>query len=168
MSYLCSGDQLPTVKEVVAPLAINPNPVVGPALAASGLAVQSGRSGGTHPRLPRTTGGARSMIWLTWRQHRVQALGCQSAMYAFMRQVNGIANHPLTWFTPIPGLIGAGVLGREYEHGTWRLTWTQAVPRTRWLTSKILLIAFGIAVIAANLSAIFSWFRGPIDNVSGR
>src|SRR3954468_13658897 len=84
MSYLCSGDQLPTVKEVVAPLAINPNPVVGPALAASGLAVQAGRSGGTHPRVPRTTGGARSMIWLTWRQHRVQALGCQSATYAFM------------------------------------------------------------------------------------
>jgi hypothetical protein len=42
-------------------------------------------------------------------------------------------SHPvLTWFSPLPGLIGAivgaSLLGREYEHGTWRLAWTQAVP----------------------------------------
>jgi hypothetical protein len=152
------------------------------------------------------------MIWLTWRQHRVQAFAglalvsltalvflpyghairgaydqhgvgpclvhgtggesCQSAMSAFTSQFNGIANHLLTWFTPVPGLIGAivgaGLLGREYEHGTWRLAWTQAVPRTRWLTVKILLVGFGIVVVTASLSAVFGWFRSPIDNVSGR
>ncbi|MGI5232417.1 ABC transporter permease subunit [Actinoallomurus sp. CA-142502] len=152
------------------------------------------------------------MIWLTWRQHRVQAFAgltliglaalvflpyghairgaydqhgvgpclvhgtggddCQSAMSAFMSQFNGIANHLLTWFTPIPGLIGAVVggslLGREYEHGTWRLAWTQAVPRTRWLTAKVLLVGLGIVTITASLSAVFGWFRAPIDNVSSR
>ncbi|GAA4621360.1 ABC transporter permease [Actinoallomurus vinaceus] len=152
------------------------------------------------------------MIWLTWRQHRAQALaglaligltalvflpyghairdayaqhgvgpclvrgtggdGCQSAMSTFMSQFNGIANHLLTWFTPVPGLIGAivgaSLLGREYEHGTWRLAWTQAVPRTRWLTDKILLVGLGIVVITASLSAVFGWFRSPIDDVSGR
>jgi hypothetical protein len=93
-------------------------------------------------------------------------------MYAFMKQFNGVANHLLTWFTPIPGLIGAivgaSLLGREYEHGTWRLAWTQAVPRTRWLTAKILLIGLGIVMTTASLSAVFAWFRGPIDDVSGR
>ncbi|WP_433176376.1 ABC transporter permease subunit [Actinoallomurus sp. CA-150999] len=152
------------------------------------------------------------MIWLTWRQHRAQALAglaliglaalvflpyghairssytehgigpclaqgtdgeaCQSAMSTFMDQFNGVANHLLTWFTPIPGLIGAivgaGLLGREYEHGTWRLAWTQAVPRTRWLTMKILLVGLGIVVISASLSAVFAWFRSPIDDVSSR
>lgn len=98
--------------------------------------------------------------------------GCQSAMSTFMSQFNGIANHLLTWFTPVPGLIGAivgaGLLGREYEHGTWRLAWTQAVPRIRWLTVKILLVGCGIVVITAILSAVFGWFRSPIDNVSSR
>jgi ABC-2 family transporter protein len=98
--------------------------------------------------------------------------GCQSAMSAFMSRFNGIANHLLTWFTPVPGLIGAvvgaGLLGREYQHGTWRLAWTQSVPRTRWLTAKILLVGFGITVTTVALSGIFGWFRGPIDDVSGR
>ncbi|MGH3374532.1 MAG: hypothetical protein ACRDP6_07325 [Actinoallomurus sp.] len=152
------------------------------------------------------------MIWLTWRQHRMQALAgvvlvgltavvflpygrsmrgaythdgigacmahgtggdhCQSALTAFMDQFNGIANHLVTWFTLVPGLIGAivgvSLLGREYEHGTWRLAWTQAVPRTRWLAVKILLIGFGIVVVTASLSAVFGWFRNPMDQVSGR
>ncbi|GLY89464.1 ABC transporter permease subunit [Actinoallomurus iriomotensis] len=98
--------------------------------------------------------------------------GCQSAMTTFMEQFNGVANHLLTWFTPIPGLIGAivgaSLLGREYEHGTWRLAWTQAVPRTRWLTAKLLLVGLGLAVITASLSGVFGWFRGPVDSVSGR
>jgi hypothetical protein len=152
------------------------------------------------------------MIWLTWRQHRAQALaglallvlaavvflpyghvirgayvqhgvgpclvqgtggdGCQSGMRAFMDQFNGVANHLLTWFIPVPGLlggiVGASLLGREYEQGTWRLAWTQAVPRVRWLTVRILLVGLGIVAITASLSAVFAWFRGPVDEVSGR
>lgn len=152
------------------------------------------------------------MMWLTWRQHRTQALAgvvllalttvvfvlsglsmrgaytqdgiggclahdtdsshCRSVLSAFMGQFNGLANHLLTWFSPVPGLIGAivgaSVLGREYEHGTWRLAWTQAVPRARWLTVKILLISCGIVAVTATLSAVFAWFRSPMDQVSGR
>jgi len=97
---------------------------------------------------------------------------CQSIMSTFVNQFNGSANHLLTWFTPVPGLIGAivgaSMLGREYEQGTWRLAWTQAVPRTRWLTAKVFLVGAGIVVISISLSAIFGWFRSPIDNVSGR
>jgi hypothetical protein len=97
---------------------------------------------------------------------------CRSAMQAFMDQFNTVANHLLTWLSPLPGLIGgivgASVLGREYEHGTWRLAWTQAVPRTRWLIIKILLVGAGIVAATMALSAVFGWFRGPIDQVSGR
>ncbi len=97
---------------------------------------------------------------------------CQSMLSAFMSQFNGVANHLLSWFSPVPGLIGAivgaTVLGREYEHGTWRFVWTQAVPRTRWLTAKILMIGAGVVAVMATLSAVFAWFRGPMDQVSGR
>lgn len=152
------------------------------------------------------------MLWLTWRQHRAQAITalllvaltalvflpyglairgsysddgigpclvhgtggdqCQSVLNAFMQRFNGISNHLLTWFSPLPGLfgaiIGAGLLGREYEHGTWRLAWTQAVPRTRWLLTKIGLVGSGIVVVTLALSAVFAWFRSPVDQVSGR
>lgn len=111
---------------------------------------------GVGPCLLQNTGGDR----------------CQSAMQVFMDQFNAVANHLLTWFSPLPGLIGAivgaSLLGREYEQGTWRLAWTQAVPRVRWLTVKILLVGAGIVTVTASLSAVFGWFRGPIDQVSGR
>ncbi|MEV5572920.1 ABC transporter permease subunit [Spirillospora sp. NPDC052269] len=97
---------------------------------------------------------------------------CQTAMIAFVQQYNGIANHLSTWFSPLPGLIGAivgaGVLGREYEQGTWRLAWTQSVPRGRWLTQRILLVSAGIAAICLTLSLVFTWFRSPMDDVTGR
>lgn len=97
---------------------------------------------------------------------------CQNVMSTFMQQFNGVANHLLTWFTPIPGLIGgivgASVFGREYEHGTWRLAWTQAVPRTRWLTTRTLLLTAGLTTVTLTLSGLFRWFRSPVDQVSGR
>jgi hypothetical protein len=93
-------------------------------------------------------------------------------MHAFLQEFNQIANHLATWFSPIPGLIGAivgaGVLGREYEQGTWRLAWTQSVPRGRWLTQRVLLVGAGITAVCLALSQIFTWFRAPVDEVSGR
>jgi len=36
--------------------------------------------------------------------------------------------------------IGAPLLAREFEHGTFRLAWTQGISRRRWLLSKTLLL----------------------------
>lgn len=33
-------------------------------------------------------------------------------------------------------VIGAPLLGLELERGTWRLAWSQTVPRTRWLAAN--------------------------------
>ncbi|MFC5181652.1 ABC transporter permease subunit [Actinomadura harenae] len=104
--------------------------------------------------------------------HDTGGESCQTAMIAFVQQFNAIANHLSTWFSPIPGLIGAvigaGVLGREYEQGTWRLAWTQSVPRGRWLTQRILLVSAGLTAICLTLSLVFTWFRSPMDQVTGR
>ncbi|GAA4057546.1 ABC transporter permease [Nonomuraea soli] len=52
-----------------------------------------------------------------------------------------------------PALIGAfwgaPLLGREYERGTHRLAWTQAVPVWRWLAVKLTVL--GGAVVAGGL-----------------
>ncbi len=76
------------------------------------------------------------------------------------------------WLILLPGLagvlIGAPLLAREFEHGTYRLAWTQGISRQRWLLSKTALL--GLVVVAASLSlaGIAMWWREPFDHVDGR
>jgi len=75
------------------------------------------------------------------------------------------------WFNVIPGLIGVALATPfllDLEHGTIRLAWTQSVTRSRWLSTKL-----GFAVLSAVLagvafSALFTWYRAPLDHVFGR
>ncbi|HET8529298.1 MAG TPA: ABC transporter permease subunit [Gaiellaceae bacterium] len=64
--------------------------------------------------------------------------------------------------------VGAPLLAREYEHGTFRLAWTQGVSRRRWLLAKTLLL--GLLVVAAGLAfaGLAAWWRAPFDSVDGR
>ncbi|ACQ79242.1 conserved hypothetical protein [Beutenbergia cavernae DSM 12333] len=59
-------------------------------------------------------------------------------------------------------LIGAPILAREYEHGTWQVAWTQAVPRTRWAIVKLGLILVATTAAALLLSALLSWWWRPL------
>jgi len=71
----------------------------------------------------------------------------------------------------LPGLallVGAPLLAREFEHGTFRLAWTQGVSRRRWLLSKTLLLGAAIVVAAAIVGAVAMWWRAPFDHVDGR
>jgi hypothetical protein len=152
------------------------------------------------------------VIWVTWRQHRAQALimaglfcviavaavgigvwmrsafsadglaaclarsggaGCPAAITSFTRTFNGGATLPLNLLMfLIPGFLGAVVgaplLGTELERGTWRLAWSQTVPRTRWLVVKLALITGGLIVFGAAVSLIMTWSRAPLDRVSIR
>jgi hypothetical protein len=152
------------------------------------------------------------MIWVTWRQHRTQAIvclgvfcalaifavavgslmrsafdadglgaclarsggsGCPAVITSFVRRFDGpaaiTANLPLF---VIPGLVGvvvgAPLLGRELEQGTWRLAWSQTVPRTRWLVTKLALVTGGLVVFGVAITAVMSWYHAPLDQVSTR
>jgi len=69
-----------------------------------------------------------------------------------------------------PALVGifwgAPLIARELETGTYRLTWTQAVTRTRWLIVKLGIV--GVAGVAAVglLSLMLTWWFRPIDLVN--
>jgi ABC-2 family transporter protein len=71
----------------------------------------------------------------------------------------------------LPALTGifwaAPLVARELDTGTYRLAWTQSVTRTRWLTAKLVVV--GLAGVAATgvLSALVTWWYGPIDKVNG-
>src|SRR5262245_48239487 len=117
------------------------------------------------------------MNWLTWRQHRLEALilGLMVAFIAVVMLLLGLPMHGLfplgvahcavlqpdrdcnlaltqlqhdyqyatvvlTLLNAAPlaigAFLGAPLLARELEAGTWQLAWTQAVPRMRWLAVK--------------------------------
>lgn len=58
-------------------------------------------------------------------------------------------------------LIGAPLLAREYEQGTWQLAWTQSVTRRRWLAAKLALVLSGVLAVSVLFAAGVSWWFGP-------
>jgi hypothetical protein len=152
------------------------------------------------------------MIWVTWRQHRTQAVvclallgalagyaiavgtwmrdvfsgdglpaclarsrgaGCPAAITSFVDKFNqGIAMIVTLPVLAIPGLlgivVGATLLGRELERGTWRLAWSQTVPRNRWLVTKLGLVTGGLVMFGVAVTAVVTWYHEPLDRVSSR
>jgi hypothetical protein len=151
------------------------------------------------------------MIWVSWRQHRSQAItglgllgalavyaivlglqmrdsfsqsnlatclahslgaGCQNSVVTFDNRFGSLVNIGF-WavLLLLPGLIGAvvgaTVLGPEMERGTWRLAWSQTVPRTRWLTIQLAVVSVGLIVLGAAMTLVITWYRAPMDRLTG-
>jgi hypothetical protein len=66
----------------------------------------------------------------------------------------------------VPGLIGAFIgaplLARELETGTYRYAWTQGVGRLRWLLALIIPGALGAAAVAGAFGLLISWYNQPL------
>src|SRR5262249_38328953 len=56
----------------------------------------------------------------------------------------------------------------ELEQGTYRLAWTQSITRRRWLATKLGVMALGLVVATALLTALLTWWRQPLDDLQGR
>jgi hypothetical protein len=63
----------------------------------------------------------------------------------------------------IGAFLGAPLVAREIEGGTWQLAWTQAVPRTRWLAVKLAALGTVTVLLGAAFSAATTWYRRPLD-----
>jgi hypothetical protein len=59
-------------------------------------------------------------------------------------------------------LIGAPLLAREYEQGTWQFAWTQGVSRTRWVITKVALVLAAVIAAALVLSVVLQWWLRPL------
>ncbi|WP_341721064.1 ABC transporter permease subunit [Micromonospora sp. FIMYZ51] len=68
----------------------------------------------------------------------------------------------------IGAFLGAPLLARELEDGTWQLAWTQAVPRMRWLAAKLAALAGVTVTLTGLFTAVLTWFRQPFDAWEGR
>lgn len=152
------------------------------------------------------------MIWMTWRQHRREALVLAvavaamaiylvvmgRAMYSDYYQVtNGWSvalcqqdtqqqsaicdrlfsvffskytvntQLVLVGFFALPPLlgvfVGAPLLARELESGTFRLIWMQSVTRLRWLLTKTGALALVILLVFTAFIPLIFWWKGPFD-----
>jgi len=57
--------------------------------------------------------------------------------------------------------VGAPLLARELETGTFRFAWTQGCGRLRWAVAKLALLAIAVTAAAGAFSLLFSWFYQP-------
>jgi hypothetical protein len=61
----------------------------------------------------------------------------------------------------IGAFVGAPVLAREMETGTYRYAWTQGFGRWRWAFAKLAGLAVAVATAAGAISVLFSWYYQP-------
>jgi hypothetical protein len=98
------------------------------------------------------------------------ALACSDLVSRF----NGMDNGLLKGFAlqPVPALIGAfigaPVLGRELETGTFRYAWTQGFGRVRWTLAKLVALGVVLAAAAGAFSLVISWYFRPYFQTGNR
>jgi hypothetical protein len=56
------------------------------------------------------------------------------------------------------GLLGAPLVAREFDTGTYQLAWTQSITRGQWITTKLALLATAVVAGWAALDGLMSWW----------
>ena len=97
--------------------------------------------------------------------------GCDLILARFQQEFGA-------WATAVRGLgvlpalaglfVGAPLLAREFEQGTFRVAWTQGITRRGWLLSKSALLALATLVAGGLASLLVMWWREPFDALQGR
>ncbi len=98
--------------------------------------------------------------------HPASSSACMNAMNYFTSTYNLTARKiPTLLIQAVPALIGAflgaPLLARELETGTFRYAWTQGFGPWRWTLAKLVSLAVLAAAAAELLSLLFSWYYQP-------
>jgi hypothetical protein len=93
----------------------------------------------------------------------VGSFTCRSAVHAFNNSNNFLANGLILQTVPvlIGAFVGAPVLAREMETGTYRYAWTQGFERWRWALAKLVALAVMVSAAAGVFSLVVSWYYQP-------
>jgi len=67
----------------------------------------------------------------------------------------------------VGAFVGAPLLAREFEIGTYRYAFTQGFGRARWTIAKLASLAIAVTIAAAAFGALFSWYYQPIIGAGG-
>jgi len=104
--------------------------------------------------------------------HPASSLACQNMIYNFENAYVPAARTVAALLQVVPALIGAfvgaPVLARELETGTFRYAWTLSFGRWRWTLAKLVPLAITVTAAAAVFSLLFSWYYQPIFAAGGQ
>lgn len=95
--------------------------------------------------------------------HPPSSPACSEAVDNFNHAGNFLENGYVLQVLPalIGSFIGAPILAREFETGTFRYAWTQGFGRCRWTLAKLVVLAVAVTAAAAAVSVLFSWYYQP-------
>ena len=95
--------------------------------------------------------------------HPASSLACADLISRFNGMDGFLANGFILQAVPalIGAFVGAPVLARELETGTFRYAWTQGFGRWRWTLAKLVPLAVAVAAAAGAFSVLFSWYYQP-------
>jgi len=97
--------------------------------------------------------------------HPASSLACGEIISEFNLTYGDPALTAAVLLQTVPALIGAfvgaPVLARELETGTFRYAWTLGISRRRWTLGKLVPLAIAVAAAAGVFSLLFSWFFQP-------
>jgi hypothetical protein len=100
------------------------------------------------------------------------AANCQIQLAIFQQDYQQLADQLPHYLTFLPGLIGvfvgAPLVARELESGTFRFAWTLSRSRVQWIVTKLVLLGLLLTGLAFAFSALFTWWYRPFDAISGR
>jgi len=95
--------------------------------------------------------------------HPASSIACADLITSFNGMHAALANG--TALQPVPALIGAfvgaPVLAREMETGTFRYAWTQGFGRWRWTLAKLVALSVVVAAAAGAISVLIAWYYQP-------
>lgn len=95
--------------------------------------------------------------------HPASSAACLNQIISF-EGTNLVLKYALV-LQPVPALIGAFIgapmLAREMETGTFRYAWTQGFGRWRWALAKLVMVGVAVTVVAGAFSLLVSWYYQP-------
>jgi hypothetical protein len=91
---------------------------------------------------------------------------CQDAVNTFNGLDNFLSNGVILQVLPalIGAFVGAPLLAREMETGTFRYAWTQGFGRRRWTLAKLVALGAAVTMAAELFSLLVAWYYQPYVN----
>jgi ABC-2 family transporter protein len=95
--------------------------------------------------------------------HPASSAACQGLDNTVDGMDNFLSNGYILQVLPvlIGAFVGAPVLARELETGTFRFAWTQGFGRWRWAAAKLVLLAVVVIAAAGAFGALLTWYYQP-------
>ena len=95
--------------------------------------------------------------------HPASSLACESLIGRFNGIDKALSNGYVLQIVPalIGAFVGAPVLARELETGTFRYAWTQGFGRWRWTLAKLVALAVVVTAATGAISVLLSWYYQP-------